>query len=635
MTPSLSSTDPGASLSLAALHQTIRALDPRGSFEGHTYAWCAHNTLSTHAPWWIDMPGAAPETATLSPLQQGIQQALRDGQSGEPAFVDIAHLGAWSTRFASPILDTLVDWINACPSDTAPVIRYLSGNPARDPRFIQNDGLIQGLFGAQAAGRIRHPGVALYVGFYAPSYGLRTQNDLHPKHAPLATRDLVDFLGGWASAERPQPLPAQAFHSLAQVIHDLLSSALPAYSWNHAKLFAVNGRALVTGGANFWNEYAAGSTNPHDLAMYVQGDACHTAHRFLDHVWEAITPVPMWDTGSSALGGLLANGVAGLAPLQSVPLFNAPPADDTSNGASEMLMVARAGQWPSADRGLSPQALDATRDMLLNLIVELACNHKLTWRHAVRACEAMSDGGELWGALLSDLHLTPALWATRAARHAAIASAQNSVYAAQQKFVMDDLTEHTPYNELVRQVCDLLGLSDTGWDGRIWAYDQLAAIGDAVATVHRRGGLSSTAPAICLVASKHHESAYGYDDSVSDVQFLQRLIDFNRARAECGLLDIAPEVVDAAIRQSVVYARVGGPDSKAEQHSKFVMIDERLCYIGSDNAYPSYNLEAGFWTDDAVALKALIADYWQPLWRQTQATAVSSGLTRPSPSALR
>jgi phosphatidylserine/phosphatidylglycerophosphate/cardiolipin synthase-like enzyme len=610
MTPSLSSDDAGKRLSLAALHQAIRALDPRGALEGHTYAWCDHNTLSTDTPWWIDMPGAADQATHLSPLQQAIRQALHDGQDTDHAFIDIAHLGTWGSKFSTPIMDDLVAWINACPAGQTPVIRYLSGNPAQDPKFLENDALIQGLFQAQQAGQILRPDAMLYVGFYAPSYGLRTEAASHADAAPQLMNDLVHFLSGWAEADRPQPLPAQLFHTLAQAVHGLLSTALPAYSWNHAKLFAVNGRALITGGANFWNDYAADSTAPHDLAMYVQGDACATAHRFLDHIWEAITPTPFWDAGSSACGGLIAQGAEGLQPLQSAPLF-APPAP-TATGPTELLMVARAGQWPTADRGLSPQALDATRDMLLNLIVELACNEKLDWQHAVQVCHAMSDGGELWEALLSDLQLTPALWATRAARNAAIASAQTSVSAAQQKFVMDDLTEHGPYMELIDRICKLLDLKKPGWDGRIWAYDQLAAIGDAVATLHRHG---DTGAEVKLLASQYNDGAYGYDDSTSAAEFLQRLTDFNRARAECGLLDMAPDAVETTIKQRVVYARIGGENSKETQHSKFVMIDEHLCYIGSDNAYPSYNLEAGFWTDDPVALKSLVTGYWQPLWQ--------------------
>ncbi|MGC2234929.1 MAG: hypothetical protein WA584_02040 [Pyrinomonadaceae bacterium] len=48
-------------------------------------------------------------------------------------------------------------------------------------------------------------------------------------------------------------------------------------------------------------------------------------------------------------------------------------------------------------------------------------------------------------------------------------------------------------------------------------------------------------------------------------------------------------------------------------HSKMVIVDDSLCYIGSDNAYPSFNQEFGIWIDDQPSIQSLITNYWDGL----------------------
>ena len=46
-----------------------------------------------------------------------------------------------------------------------------------------------------------------------------------------------------------------------------------------------------------------------------------------------------------------------------------------------------------------------------------------------------------------------------------------------------------------------------------------------------------------------------------------------------------------------------------------VVVDDAVCYIGSDNAYPSYCQEFGLWFDDAAAVEELVRGHWRNLWR--------------------
>lgn len=54
-------------------------------------------------------------------------------------------------------------------------------------------------------------------------------------------------------------------------------------------------------------------------------------------------------------------------------------------------------------------------------------------------------------------------------------------------------------------------------------------------------------------------------------------------------------------------------EGKIANHSKLVVVDDCVCYIGSDNAYPSFLPEFGIWIDDAPSIEAFVEKYWNPL----------------------
>jgi len=61
-------------------------------------------------------------------------------------------------------------------------------------------------------------------------------------------------------------------------------------------------------------------------------------------------------------------------------------------------------------------------------------------------------------------------------------------------------------------------------------------------------------------------------------------------------------------------------------HAKIVMVDEKIFYIGSDNAYGSGLAEFGMITDDADITAEFNEKYWVPLWTQSQGTESDPGL---------
>lgn len=59
-------------------------------------------------------------------------------------------------------------------------------------------------------------------------------------------------------------------------------------SWNHAKLIAVDGRCLHTGGHNLWHPHYLENNPVHDLSIEMEGRVAHDGHLFANGQWSFI-----------------------------------------------------------------------------------------------------------------------------------------------------------------------------------------------------------------------------------------------------------------------------------------------------------------------------------------------------------
>lgn len=59
-------------------------------------------------------------------------------------------------------------------------------------------------------------------------------------------------------------------------------------SWNHAKLIAVDGRYLHTGGHNLWTKVYLEEDPVHDVSLEMEGNVAHDAHLFANGEWQFI-----------------------------------------------------------------------------------------------------------------------------------------------------------------------------------------------------------------------------------------------------------------------------------------------------------------------------------------------------------
>lgn len=56
-------------------------------------------------------------------------------------------------------------------------------------------------------------------------------------------------------------------------------------SWNHAKIIAVDGRYLHTGGHNLWDAHYLKNNPVHDLSLEIEGRVAHDGHLFANEQW--------------------------------------------------------------------------------------------------------------------------------------------------------------------------------------------------------------------------------------------------------------------------------------------------------------------------------------------------------------
>lgn len=82
--------------------------------------------------------------------------------------------------------------------------------------------------------------------------------------------------------EMTQDLPADA------KLNFWLGAWRKGSSWNHAKLIAVDGRYLHTGGHNMWDRHYLRGNPVHDVSIEMEGRVAHDGHLFANEQWKYI-----------------------------------------------------------------------------------------------------------------------------------------------------------------------------------------------------------------------------------------------------------------------------------------------------------------------------------------------------------
>jgi phosphatidylserine/phosphatidylglycerophosphate/cardiolipin synthase-like enzyme len=95
-----------------------------------------------------------------------------------------------------------------------------------------------------------------------------------------ATGGSVDTKAVLTSLTRDIPAGSQ----LKVAVGSYRSCNLPP-SWNHSKIVAADGRAVIVGGHNLWDAHYLGKNPVHDVSMRLRGPAAVDAHLFANEQW--------------------------------------------------------------------------------------------------------------------------------------------------------------------------------------------------------------------------------------------------------------------------------------------------------------------------------------------------------------
>lgn len=245
-----------------------------------------------------------------------------------------------------------------------------------------------------------------------------------------------------------------------------------AASWNHGKILAVDGKTMMTGGINYWNEYIHSSRNILDMQAKLTGDAAISAHRYADYFWNYLNKAHetdsrsfKWSIALNQSSDKVANAWRSDTP---VPIFNDLVKPILKTSGIKVLSVARLGDWHGDTVPDYPvQFIDGLRDLINNVNAPTSID-KGDFKGLVRNIRLSADTEGIFAALRF-YNFSPAAWASRTVRVNAIANAKTSVYMSNQMIVGALQKGDKNYDAMVAT----LNTGKTGkqvWDGYLWPY---------------------------------------------------------------------------------------------------------------------------------------------------------------------
>lgn len=339
-------------------------------------------------------------------------------------------------------------------------------------------------------------------------------------------------------------------------------------SWNHAKIIAVDGQYLHTGGMNLWEDHYLKSNPIHDLAIEMEGEVAVDGHLFSDEQWAYIekqkNAFSLGKFVEKMPGGLLLptmNRIVSSKYPKRVPDF--PPSFASKKGS-----IAK------------EQRRTESRDNENHIpVITIGRNPAL--------CYGVS-GTFLRKARPSD-----------AAIVAMIGSAKKSV-----RMILQDFGPMT-----------IPGMKKVTIPGGKWPKLYLNALAYVLWREDVDVEIILSNPGSTPGGLKSRGVYYGYGWSVNDVA--SELI----KRIKKQFFFIRDVDLRRKIKEKLRICYVGHNKSRTYSdggniglHSKFFMVDDLSCYIGSQNLYICDLAEWGVIIDDLPQTEKIINEYWRPMW---------------------
>ncbi|KAL8287844.1 hypothetical protein RB597_000067 [Gaeumannomyces tritici] len=640
-------------MALAGLQSFIAGLDPGGALAQIAYSTTNNQQLGygkdPFSPFQF-IPYGTWDNYGRGDLPSVLEQAFRDtvvlghqrdgSKDPDYSFIDILQLAEPSAEFfneklhdgpdaGKTLIQIIAETVDGVGPTVTPVIRFLAGFPSPPAKNICPENFTE-VFWPGGKPIFKHPKAMLYVGSFNPTVSNTTDIegvvkkwvnsliDLNPDNYPYVPWNVIDFLN----------------HTMNDFSRDLFSLfteglsslTLSPPSWNHAKIVAVNGRALLTGGGNYYDLYTSkGGGSLIDNDITILGDAALAAHNYSDYLWEYLNGNQV--SKNDPAGVIWSAPLNDSAPQGGIPLGRSAPlfpqnTPRLSGNKVPVLSVGKIGNFQLALGIAYPaQLLDAVRDIINQILFEVLSafsdplsSYIASLVNGTSDVNVMSD--------LKSLGVTPAAWASRAARVHAISQARDNVYMSQQMLVNWDLTanEYTKFaiNFINSWFNKKIPEITFHWDGKVWPYDLLMAISTALVSIDTNHP-KDPEKGFYLVLSERVNDPLGYQDNTTLTELKSRLQIVMSGMAKSGLVNPVSDV--STILETRFHAKRSVLDSPSLPHSKrlhtkVVDVDSSLLYIGSDNAYPQWNEQFGVWIQEQESVKAWEDGFFWGLWKR-------------------
>lgn len=328
-------------------------------------------------------------------------------------------------------------------------------------------------------------------------------------------------------------------------------------SWNHAKMIAVDGKYLHTGGHNMWDKHYLRHSPVFDLSLELKGSVTHDGHMFANNAWKYIKHVQ----GSFA-GRMMENLPDYMATiLKGRVIVTDYPADE----AAEFPPLYQRGMMPEDDGD------DVDED-------------------AESAVKIISMGRTGSGAHPSDDAFV-----------AMIDSAQTIV-----RMALQDLGP----------VC--FPGTQRALPGCKWPHSYMQAIARVIWEKGVDVEILLSNPHSVPAGLSMTEANYGNGWSCVDVAS-EIIKEIQKQFPDAEETALAEKVQDNLRICFLRCANGNAYDDGATKgmHAKHFMVDDICAYVGSQNLYVCDLSEWGVVIDNAEQTEAMKASYWDPMWEQS------------------
>ena len=325
-------------------------------------------------------------------------------------------------------------------------------------------------------------------------------------------------------------------------------------SWNHAKIIAVDGIYLHTGGHNQWDRHYLRNNPVHDLSFELEGRCAQDGHLYANEQWAFI------ESKQSTMCGQCVDKIPDYLPL-----------------AAEIRVTV--SEWPQNVASEFPPKF----------------RKALVPKRRKSECDIPIITMGRYGALLNKVRPSDdAIWAM-------LGSAQHTI-----RMALQDLGP----------VC--IPGSKIPLPGCVWPHETLAVLGRAIWERGVDVEIALSNPGSVPGGLGANEACYGNGWSCVDVaaEIIKTIKKISPDAASDDLRKKVSENLRVCfVRQNQGQTYEDG--KSIGMHAKHFIVDDVCAYIGSQNLYICDLAEWGVVIDDEQTTKRMLEEYWKPLWESS------------------